>query len=352
MRGAVLSQIDDLAVREMPTPSPGPGEVLLRVGANTLCGTDVRIRSGAKTQAVGLPVIMGHEVAGHIAELGSGVEGFELGAPAALMPGIPCRRCWECTHDLENACDLLRIVGYSIDGGLAEYLLVPAESVDAGCLFTVDADVPSEALALTEPLACAVTGHRLAPVEMGDTVLIMGAGPIGLLHLQLSQLSGARSVIVSQPGQQRRAHAERFGATVTVDPTIDDLAEVVGAQTGGRGADLVIICAGAVELVNEALTLSRTGGRVNIFAGLPGDGASQIQGNVVHYRQVSLTGSSNTRRRDYQTALGLIASGRVDTASLVTHRYPLSQLDAAFASVTARDGLKVAVLPGADATST
>ena len=347
MLGAVLSQVDHLRVQDVPTPSPGPGEVLLRVGANTLCGTDVRIRSGAKTQAVGLPVVMGHEVAGHIAEVGPGVEGYEVGAPAALMPGIPCRRCWECTHDLENACDLLRIVGYSIDGGLAEYLLVPAESVEAGCLFTVEEDLPSEALALTEPLACAVTGHRSAPVDVGDTVLVMGAGPIGLLHLQLSQLSGARSVVVSQPGRERRAHAERFGATLTVDPTTEDLAEVVREETGGIGVDLVIICAGAVELVNEALGLCRTGGRVNIFAGLPGRGDSEIHGNIVHYRQVSLTGSSNTRRRDYKTALGLIVSGRIDTASLVTHRYPLSEIDAAFDSVIAGDGLKVAVQPHA-----
>ena len=348
MLGAVLSAVNDLRLEQVATPSPGPGEVLLAVGATTLCGTDVRIMRGAKTQGVATPVILGHELAGHIAEVGPGVTEFTPGVAAALMPGIPCRRCWECTHDLENACERLRIVGYSVDGGLAEYVLVPAESIEAGCLFTVEADVGSEALALAEPLACAVTGQHAAPVEVGDTVLIMGAGPIGLLHLQLSRLSGARTVIVSQPGAERRAHADRLGATVTVDPGSEDLAAVVGEHTGGRGVDVAIICAGAVELVNEALLLCRTGGRVNIFAGLPGDGATPLHGNVVHYRQVSLAGSSNTRRRDYRTALDLIASGRVDTAGLVTHRYPLTEVAAAFDRVVAGDGLKVAVLPHGD----
>lgn len=345
MLQARMTATDVLELTELPDPEPGPGEVLIRVDATTLCPTDVRILRGEKTSGVRLPVVLGHEVAGHVAQGGSGVDGYPAGAAVALMPGIPCRRCWPCTHDLENACEDMRIIGYSIDGGLAEHLLVPAAAVEAGCLFVADTDLPSEALALAEPLACVVTGQRMSPVEPGDVVLIMGAGPIGLLHLQMAILSGARTVIVSQPSADRRAVAERMGASVTVDPTSEDLAAAVAAATDCRGVDGVVICAGAPELVRDAMGLTRVHGRVNVFAGLSRGGRVDIDANQIHYRQVVLTGSSNTRRRDYGTALQLITSGRIDTAAMVTHRFPLSAVHDAIATVAARDALKVAVLP-------
>ncbi|MGI8574293.1 MAG: alcohol dehydrogenase catalytic domain-containing protein [Egibacteraceae bacterium] len=345
MLRAVLTELDDLRLEEVETPSAGPGEVLMKVGANTLCPTDVRIMTGAKTSHVKMPVVLGHEVAGHVTEVGEGVEGYEPDTPVALSPVIPCGHCWACMSDVENVCANMRIVGYEVDGGLAEYLLVPAASVAAGCLFVADADLPSEALAVAEPLSCVITGQRVAPIRPGEVVLIMGAGPIGLLHLQMSLLSGARKVIVSQPSEARRKIAERFGAAVTVDPTSEDLAVVVADETGGAGVDSAIICTGAPELVDTAIGLCRVNGRVNIFAGLSDGGRARIDANAIHYRQLAVTGSSNTRRRDYRTALELITSGKIDTASMVTKRYDLSDVDQAIEAVIAREALKVAVLP-------
>ncbi|MGM0818186.1 MAG: alcohol dehydrogenase catalytic domain-containing protein [Actinomycetota bacterium] len=345
MRAARLSDLNDLAVVDLPTPSAGPGELLLEVGANTLCGTDVRILRGEKTSNVVLPVVLGHELSGTIVEVGAGVEGHAVGTQVALMPGVPCRRCWECTHERENACAHLRIVGYEIDGGLAEYVLVPAASVEAGCVFPVDEPVAPERLALAEPLACVVTGQRLSPIAVGDTVLIMGAGPIGLLHLQLALAKGARAVIVSESGAARQETARRFGATVTVDPQTEDLAAVVEEVTRGIGVDTTIIAAGVPALVDEALSLARTGGSVNVFAGLAGAGWAELRANLVHYREVSIVGSSNTRRRDYRVAVDLITSGKVDTASLVTHRFGIEDVGRAVEAVIAREGLKVAVVP-------
>ena len=346
MRAAQLAAVNDLKVEEIPTPSPGAGEVLVAVGANTICGTDLRILRGDKTSYVQLPVVLGHEAAGRVAAVGQGVDRYQVGDRVALMPGIPDRRCWACRHDLENLCEHKRIVGYSVDGGLAEYMLVLAESVDAGCLVVVESDLPSEQLALAEPLGCVVNGQRQTPVGVGDTVLIMGAGPIGLLHQQLALLSGAEAVIVSQRSPARRALAERLGATVAVDPTSQDLAEVVQEVTGGRGVDLAVICIGMPELVNEAMRLTRVAGRVNVFAGLAGKGWAEVEANLIHYRQLVVTGSSDLRRSDYETALELIASERVDTASLVTHRFPLRAVDEAFAAAAGREAVKVAVLPG------
>lgn len=135
-------------------------------------------------------MILGHESAGRVADVGPGVSGYEVGAPVAMAPVIPCRRCWECRHDLENLCANARIMGYAIDGGMAEYMLIPAEAVAAGCLFAARKELPPEQLALTEPLSCVVNGQRWSTVEVDDVVLIMGAGPIGLSHLQLALLAG------------------------------------------------------------------------------------------------------------------------------------------------------------------
>ena len=346
MLAARLKAVDDLRVEETRIPSPGRGEVLVEVGANTICGTDLRILRGEKTSYVELPVVPGHEAAGRVAEVGQGVSGYRVGERVALNPNIPDRRCWACRHDLENICENKRIVEYSIDGGLAEYMLVPAESVAAGCLFVADSDLPDEQLALAEPLGCVVNGQRLTPVTADDTVLIMGAGPIGLLHLQLALLSGAGAVIVSQRSPARRALAGRLGAAAAVDPTSQDLAEVVHEHTRGRGVDLAIIAIGVPELVNQALTLTRVGGRVNLFAGLAGKGWAEIEANLIHYRQLAVTGSSDVRRSDYETALGLITSERIDTASLITHRFPLEDVAGAFAAAAGREAVKVAVLPG------
>jgi L-iditol 2-dehydrogenase len=224
-------------------------------------------------------------------------------------------------------------------------MLVPAYAVEAGCLFVAESDLPYEQLALAEPLGAVLYGQHLTPVGVGDVALIIGAGPIGLLHLQVALLSGARSVLVSQRASPRQAVAERLGATV-VDPTDSDLAEAVRAHTGGRGVDVAIICVGVPALVNEALRLTRPGGRVNVFAGLSGRGWAETEVNLIHYKQLAVTGSSAMRRADYEAALGLVTSGRVDTASMVTHRFPLERVDDAFRAAAAREAVKVAVLPG------
>jgi L-iditol 2-dehydrogenase len=345
MLAAVLAGPNQLQLRQVPTPSPGPGEVLVKVGANTICGTDLRILHGEKTSGVEPPVILGHESAGHVAEVGLGVAGYEVGAPVAVAPVVPCRRCWQCRHDLENLCANTRILGYAVDGGMAEYLLVPAEAIAGGCLFAANQNLPSEQLALAEPLSCVVNGQRWSRVEVDDLVLVMGAGPIGLFHLQLALLAGARAVILSEPSAARRSQAERLGATVTVDPTRQDLEVVVEELSRGVGVDVSVICIGAPQLVNQAVRLSRSGGRINVFAGLKGEGWAEIEANLVHYKQVLLTGSANSRRADYETALRLIESGSIDTASMVTHRFPLPAVAEAMDAVRAGAAIKVAVLP-------
>lgn len=345
MIAAVFNGPNEMEVKEVKTPEVGPGEVLVEVGANTVCGTDVRILHGEKTTGIYPPSILGHEFAGRVAAVGEGVEGYEVGSTVAASPIIPCRRCFYCKHDMENVCLNWKAMGYEVDGGLSQYVRVPADAVEAGCLFAARGDVPPEQLALTEPLSCCVHGQRLSRVGLDDTVLVMGAGPIGLFHLQLALLAGAGNTIVSEPSEPRQSFAKDLGAHVTVNPESEDLSGVVLENTEGLGADVVLICIGMPQLVNEAFELARKGGRVNVFAGLADEGRAEVAANLIHYNQLEVTGVTGARRSDYEVALRLIESGRVDVSGMVTHRFPLEDAAEAIETSAGGEGIKVAVIP-------
>jgi L-iditol 2-dehydrogenase len=345
MLAAVFQRPGQMEVMEVDTPDIGPDEVLVKVGANTICGTDVRIFRGEKTKGIPLPTILGHEMAGYVYKVGQHVSGYEVGAAVAIAPVIACHHCFYCQNGMENVCPNQKIVGYDVKGGLSEYVRIPADAVAAGNLFVAQKDVPSEYLALAEPLACCINGHHRSRIHLNSTVLIMGSGPIGLFHLQLSLLAGARTVIVSDPSAPRRAVASIFGAHITVDPTTEDLSSVVSEVTGGLGVDSIIICIGVPELVNDALNMARQGGRVNIFAGMAAKGWAEIESNLIHYKELEITGSANSRRADYQTALQLIESGRIKVEAMVTDRFPLRSAHAALDKAASGEGIKIAVLP-------
>jgi L-iditol 2-dehydrogenase len=339
MLAAVLHAPNDLRTEQVETPSAGPGELLVRVGANTICGTDLRLMRGEKG-GLTPPTILGHEIAGHVAEVGPGVEGYPEGTAVGMPPVIACHRCFECMHDMENMCTNNRWFGYAVAGGLAEYVLVPADAVAAGNVFAVETELPSEQIALAEPLSCVINGQERTPVGRGDHVLILGAGPIGLFHLQLARASGADGIVVSDPHPGRRATAERFGATVAVAP--EDVAGAVEEVTHGAGVDAAFVCVGIPALVNQAVERTRPGGRVNVFAGLK-DGWAEVDANRIHYKEIVLTGTSNSRRSNYRDALALIQTGKIDTASMITHRFALSDVVEAIETVTGGDTIKVAV---------
>jgi L-iditol 2-dehydrogenase len=369
MLAAVFQRPGSMEIMEVDTPEIGPDEVLVKVGANTICGTDVRIFRGEKTKGVPLPTVLGHEVAGHVDRVGRNVRGYEVGAPVAISPIIACQRCFYCHNGMENVCLHPSIIGYDVYGGLSEYLRIPAAAVAAGNLFVAHRDVPSEYLALAEPLACCIHGHRRAYQSRtyhmigewvnGDgqrvgadgitnrspTVLIMGAGPIGLFHLQLALLAGASPVIVSEPSAPRRALASRFGAHIAVNPNAEDLACVVSEHTAGLGVDAVIVCIGVPSLINEALHLVRQGGRVILFAGMAAKGWAEVEANLIHYKELEVIGSANSRRADYQSALQLIESGRIQVEAMVTDRFPLRSACAALDKAASGEGIKIAVMP-------
>ena len=343
MNAAVLHGIDDLSLTRVPVPEPGPGEVLLKVEANTICGTDLRIVSGAKTAGVRSGVILGHEFAGRVAAVGEGVEGVDVGVQATCSIVLSCGRCLQCLAGREHLCENLRLFGYEIDGGLAEYLLVPREAMERGNLVLAPCELEPTALALAEPVSCCLNGARQFRVRPGETVVVLGTGPIGLLHVALAKLAGAvRIVAVGRPGRLDPALA--LGATHALASQGERLTREILDRTGG-GADVAIVAVGDPALANQALEVAAVGGRVNYFAGFPKGSTAVMEPNIVHYRELQVTGGSNARRADVRRAVELLSSGALDGGSLVTHRFPLTQIDAAIAAVRERVGLKVAVVP-------
>ena len=344
MNAAVLHGIDDLSLTRVPVPEPGPGEVLLKVEANTICGTDLRIVSGAKTAGVRPGVILGHEFAGRVAAVGEGVEGVDVGVQATCSIVLSCGRCLQCLAGREHLCENLRLFGYEIDGGLAEYLLVPREAMERGNLVLAPRELEPTALALAEPVSCCLNGARQFRVSPGEAVVVLGTGPIGLLHVALAKLAGAvRIVAVGRPGRLDPALA--LGATHALASQGEKLTREILDATGG-GADVAIVAVGDPALANQALEVAAIGGRVNYFAGFPKGSTAVMEPNIVHYRELQVTGGSNARRADVRRAVELLSSGALDVGSLVTHRFPLTQIDAAIAAVRERAGLKVAVVPG------
>ena len=342
MRALVLVEPGRIELQQRPDPEPGPGEVLLKVEATTLCGTDLRLISGAKTAGVRPGVVMGHEIAGRIAALGGGVTGFEVGQQATPSIVLSCNRCRVCLLGMEHLCEHLALFGYEIDGGLADYCLIPARAVSQGNLVTTRIEVPPAQLALAEPLSCCINALNQYRVHPGDVVAILGAGPIGLLHLQLAQASGASKVIVSNRSVARREPAAALGA-VAVGP--DEVKQAVEDATGGLGADVVVVCIGEPALAGVALDLARPGGRVSYFAGFPKGSTAEVDVNLLHYKELAVTGGSNARRRDVQAAVRLLESGALNASAIVSHHFPLSEAPAALDAVRDRLGVKIAVTP-------
>lgn len=344
MLAAVLDAPKAFGLKQVPTPTPGPGEVLLRIEATTLCGTDLRLISGTKTAGVRPGVVLGHEIAGRIEAVGEGVEDVAVGAQATVSIVVSCNRCANCLAGREHFCANLELIGYGIDGGLAEYCLVPERAVSNGNVILTP-EMPARTLCLAEPLSCVLNGASQFNTRPGDTVVVLGAGPIGLLHTQLARLQGAGQVVVTNRSAGRRELAMELGASRAVDPTTEDLKAVVDEVSGGRGADVVVVAIGALELANQALELAGVGGRVNYFAGFPKGSTATMDPNLVHYKELLVTGGSNARRSDVHRAVQVLAGGGIDADRIVTHGFTLANVDQAVQAVSDQLGVKVAVEP-------
>jgi L-iditol 2-dehydrogenase len=347
MLAAVYHGPRDLRVESAPTPVVGAGELLLRVEEASICGTDLRVYHGQHRMfPPGTVRIPGHEVVGAIAEVGAAVEGYAVGQRVFVAPNMGCGHCRQCISGANNLCPNYQAVGLTMDGGFAEYMRVPAQAVTQGNVMPVNAVLDPAVAALIEPLACVLRGQTALRIRPGDAVLVLGAGPIGAMHLKLARLSGARRVLVSEPNPLRLELANRAGADRSINPVAEDLAEIVAAETGGQGADAIIVATAAHAAQEAAPRLAAIGGRINFFGGLPKDRPTiTFDANLVHYRELIVTGTTACSTEDCRRAAEIVNSGRIDLSDLISGRFPLERAGEAFAAAEDGHSLKVVLEP-------
>lgn len=345
MRAARLTQPDYMHLAEVADPVPGPGDLVLSVEAATLCGTDIRVFRGKKTAGIRYPSTIGHEFSGQVVASDS-TSPFRPGQRVGVCPAIPCGHCHDCQRGRENLCPDLQAIGYEIDGAFADLIRIPARAVKLGNVHELPAHIGFEQAALIEPLACVLNGQNKVALGSGDTVVVLGAGPIGMLHVKLARLRGAARVIVSEPNATRRAAALRAGADVTIDPSTCNLHQRVFSETQGRGADVVICAIGIPSLASQAIGLAAKGGRVSLFAGFSNGEAATLDVNAIHYRELHVTGAFGLSRKDFADGLQMVAAGRIDLTDMITHRYGLQDILSAFAMAESGAAVKVAICRG------
>ena len=342
MKAAMLYGIRDLRIEEVEPPKIEPGEVLVKIKAATTCGTDLKIfKRGYVSRVIKLPTVFGHEWAGEVVEVGEGVSWPEVGMRVRAGNSAPCLRCRMCQKGDYNLCEDM----IWLWGAYAEYIKVPPRMVTVN-MQEIPSHISFEEAALAEPLACVLHGIEKAGVGLGDSVAILGAGPIGLMHLLCAKKLGASKVIIVDLVEERLEIAERLGADETVNAGEKSVVEEVRRLTDGYGADVVIEAIGLPQTWEQALKLVRRGGTVLEFGGCPPGTEIKVNTELLHYDQVRVMGVFHATPLHFKKALNLIASRTIDVRPLITRKMPLEKIKDAFELLlTSKRDIKIAITP-------
>lgn len=350
MRAAVYRGAGAITIEDRPRPEPGPGEALLRVGAVGICGTDLRVyASGHQHIPPSTPRILGHEVAGDIVEVGEGVSSLEVGMRVGIAPNIGCGLCPQCVSGWNNLCPDYEAFGISLDGGFAEYMLIPAAAIRQGNVVPISDRMSYASATLAEPLSCCLNGQEAVTVGPDDVVLVIGAGPIGVMHVLLAaNVAGARTVIVSGWPEARLEQARKQGADMVINPKEQDLKAAVVEATDREGASVVIVATSSARAQEDALQLAAPRGRINLFAGLAdAEADGRIDPQLIHYKQLVVTGTTGSNPRQYRSTIELITAGRLRVDGLVSATLPLSRFQEGIERAQAKNEMRIILEPSA-----
>ncbi|HUN58033.1 MAG TPA: alcohol dehydrogenase catalytic domain-containing protein [Candidatus Binataceae bacterium] len=340
-RQAMLLEPGRLELRAFAPPHPGPGEVLIKVVCALSCGTDLKTFHRGHPMWR-LPTPFGHEFSGVIEEIGDGVQGFKPGNAIMAAPTAPCGDCFFCHRGQENLC--AQSMDRMVMGAYADYLLVP-DHVVAHNMFLKPDHLPFEEAALLEPLACVVHAHETSQPQSFETVLIIGAGAFGLLHLLMLKATGIREVVVAGRGAGRLRCAGELGADLVIDAAAVDAEAAVARLNDGHGPDLVIECTGHIAGWRDAFTRVRRGGRVVFFGGCPAGTALSVDTRRMHYDNLTLLAPFHFRPRDVRHARELLSDRVLGAGRIINARRPLSELAQVFTLLEQGYALKCAVIP-------
>jgi L-iditol 2-dehydrogenase len=347
LKAAYFYEPGVIKVEDVAEPEISDNEMLIRLRATSICGTDLRIfKHGHFKIPGGDRRVLGHEIAGEIVAVGKLIEGYQVGMRVTAPPNIGCGLCEFCRDGYNNMCPNYEAFGISIDGGFQEYMRVPHIAITGGNIFPIPDHLAYKEAALAEPLSCCYNALRSVRTTHEDVVLVIGAGPIGAMHVILNRIAGAKKIIVADIRQNRLDVMEQFGASVTINSAEVDLKEALLAETNGRGADVVITAASVPQLQTQAVELLATHGRVNFFGGLGKGVQVPIDTNRVHYKGLVLTGSTGSTHSDYYKSLMLIAEGRAEVGKLISHQFALTDTNPAFDHALSGEGMKTMIIHG------
>ncbi|MGC8739638.1 MAG: alcohol dehydrogenase catalytic domain-containing protein [Candidatus Hydrogenedens sp.] len=344
MLALVFEDIGKLALKEVPKPQVVPGSVLVKVKSCAICGSDLRIINNGNSR-VKVPTILGHEASGEVVEVGEGVNRFKVGDRVAIGSDVPCGTCVYCEAGIGNICPINYAMGYQFPGSFAEYVLLNPLVVEHGPVHHIPDNVSYDESALAEPLACCLNALELCGVNLGESVVIIGAGPIGCMLMEVSRKMGAGKVIAVNRTRKRENVVQQV-ADVIIYTSEENLVSRILEETGGLGADVVLTACSSPEAQIDALHIVRNRGRVNFFGGLPpGTPPTPIDTNIIHYKEILLTGAHGSVPRHHRQALELISRGIVQVKRYISSAYPLSKSLEAFQKASEKTEMRVLIQP-------
>lgn len=344
-RAVVFHAAGDVRVERIPRPVCAPGGLLVRVDACAVCGSDLKAFLAGNPR-IRPPMTMGHEFTGLVETVGAGVAGFAPGDRVVMATSISCGACYYCRRGWNNLCAQLAPMGFSHPGGMAEYVAIPAPALANGHVIRVPAGLAPEYAALAEPLSCTVNACENSNIAAGDTVVVVGAGPMGLMNAVMARQYGAGRVILAEVNAARLNQGAAFGVDRLVNPAAEDLLKVVREETGGVGADVVIVAAPAAKPQEQALELVRKRGTVCLFASLSeGKHLLSVNSRLLHYGELRVVGTSDSTPAQVRKAVDLMAGGSMPLAQLVTHKLALEDVAQAFALMQSGESLRVVLMP-------
>ena len=344
MKAAKLFGPNDIRVVDCAVPEISEDEILLKIGAAALCGTDLRmIANGYKGVDEEHPLTLGHEIAGIIEQVGKNVQGYEKGMKVAIAPNIGCGICDWCVSGDTHLCPTYSAFGINMDGGFAEYARIPANAISQGNIMILDDSVPLDTAALLEPASCVLNGQLLTGMRLNDKVLVIGAGPIGIMHGQMAKAFGAAKVYM------RDLSAERMKQSVELIPGAEavpeeDLEEAARRLTGDKGFDVTITACPSPSAQVDALKITGMNGRILYFGGLPaGKDAVTLATNLIHYKQLSIIGCTKANVHQFRAVAKMATAGTIDLSKLISRRYSIDKFSDAVEYAKKAEGMKTVI---------
>ena len=351
MKALIFTDSGKSSIADLKEPTINDFELLVQVKACAVCGTDIKLDKGLGTKLTKhgiknmlFPKVTGHEISGIIKDKGKQVKGFEIDERVNITPVIPCMNCSYCKKGHFEMCDDKVTFGFDIDGGFAEYIRIPETAIKADCVNKITSKLSFEEATFAEPLAVVLNSQERSRVKSGDSILIIGAGPIGILQLQVARYNKASKIFIAEIFEERLNFAKNFNPDALINSKNENIADAVLNLTDGEGVDSVMICASDKNMFAQSLKITRKLGIVNYFAGMPkNDSIIALDANLIHYNELEITGTSDSTPQQSKKAIELLNNGKVRVNNLITHRFPLENYFEGLAAAKSGTAMKVVI---------